>query len=509
MERIELVADGVRIQVRPKAGAATCHLCTSEAVRVHSRYERRLADVAIGGRQVEIRIRIRRFFCDSTVCPARTFAEQVDGLTSRHARRSPLLRQMLESIGLALCGRAGARLAARLGVATSRSSLLRIVRAIAEAPVTGVAVLGVDDFALKRGHVYGTVLIDCETHRVIDLLPERDADTLATWLTEHPGAQVICRDRSGAYAEGARTGAPDAVQVADRFHLWQNLANAVERCVAQHKRCLHEPVAESPEDQEPTTRAEPPAPTGPMARRRREQHAIVHELLAQGLGIREITRHLGWGRHTVQRYARAATWQQMLVGRRKQLPSMLDPFKAHLRESWTGRRGAIELLYQEVVAQGFTGSYSTVRDFLRTCAAPDRPAPPPAPPSVRRATGWICRHPDNLTEADTTRLTALLARCPELNTAAGLVRSFARMLTTRAGHELPAWITAASQSSLPGISTFAKHLNVDLNAVTAGLTLHWNSGPVEGNVNRIKMLKRQMYGRANFDLLRKRVLLAT
>jgi hypothetical protein len=208
--------------------------------------------------------------------------------------------------------------------------------------------------------------------------------------------------------------------------------------------------------------------------------------LAQGLGIREITRHLGWGRHTVRRYARALTWQEMMVGRRRQAPSALDPLKAHLRQRWTGRRGAITSLHQEIAAQGFTGSYATVRDFLRTCAAPDTPALPSPPPSARRVTGWICRHPNNQTESNAAQLKALLARCPELDAAAQLVRSFATMLTTRAGHELPAWIATASQSGLPGISGFAKGLEPDLDAVTAGLTLHWSSGPVEGNVNRIK-----------------------
>ncbi|MBV1856692.1 transposase [Catellatospora sp. NEAU-YM18] len=150
-----------------------------------------------------------------------------------------------------------------------------------------------------------------------------------------PGAEVICRDRSSSYVDGARTGAPDAVQVADRFHLWQNLASAVERCVAQHKTCLTAPT--TPADGAPA--ADLVEPTGRMAQRRQEQHAVVHDLLGRGYGIREIARHLGWGRHTVQRYARAATWQEMVVGHRRQRPSLLDPCKAHLLSRWTPRHG--------------------------------------------------------------------------------------------------------------------------------------------------------------------------
>jgi transposase len=370
-------------------------------------------------------------------------------------------------------------------------------------------VLGVDDFALRRGHVYGTVLVDCQTHPVLDLLPERDAATLAPWLIEHPAVEIICRDRSGAYAEGARIGAPQAVQVADRFHLGQNLGKAVERCVSRHRSCLHDPgLATQQIPEEPELVATGVVqPTGRFAERAREHHALVHDLLHRSQGIRAIACQLGWGRHTVQRYARAATWEEMVKGRRRQLPSKLDPFKPYLHRRWEAGCTNILILHREITALGYHGSYSTVRHHLRQFRVPPEPIAP-VPPSVRWVTGWITRHPDALTGEEKHQLKAVLARCPELDAAAGHVRSFATMLTALTGEHLPAWIAAASTGDLPGISAFARGLETDLAAVIAGLTTQWNSGPVEGNVNRIKMLKRQMFGRAGFALLRKRVLLS-
>jgi hypothetical protein len=294
---------------------------------VHSRYQRRLADAPAGGRRTMIVLSVRRLFCDHDGCDRRTFAEQVKGLTVRYGRRTPLLRSLLEQLAVALAGRAGARLARSLHAPTSRSTMLRLVMALPDPAAATPRVLGVDDFALRRGHVYGTVLVDCETSAPVELLAGRDARPLADWLAAHPGVEVICRDRSGAYGEGARAGAPDAVQVADRFHLWQNLGKAVEGCVARHRACLRGPGPDA-EPIEPQEQARPqqvpgPAPeevqpAGRFAERARRHHALVHDLVAQGHGLRAIARQLGWGRHTVQRHARATTWQELVDGRWQQ-----------------------------------------------------------------------------------------------------------------------------------------------------------------------------------------------
>jgi len=421
---------------------------------------------------------------------------------------------VLEAIGLALAGRAGARMAGQLAIPTSRDTLLRLVRAMPDPPPGQLAVVGVDDFALRRGHIYGTVLVDLLTHRPVDLLPERDADTLADWLRAHPGVEVICRDRSGAYAEGARAGAPDAIQVADRWHLWHNLAEAVEKTVIACRHDLAEPQPDpdtTEADSEPTSAAPtvgPPAENRLMTRTR-ERYAAVQQLLGEGMSISAICRSLRLDRKTVQRFARAATLDELLVKARHR-GSLLDPFKPYLHERFNAGHTDAARLTEEITAMGYRGSDKTVRRYLHPFRA-TLTAPPvrPVPPTVRKVTGWLTRHPDDLTESQTLRLKTVLARSPVLQATYDLVRGFADILTNRRGHQLDEWMAQVGTTGPAPLRSFVAGLRTDHAAVLNGLTLPWSSGPVEGTVNRIKMLKRQTYGRAGLDLLRKRVLLTT
>ena len=366
---------GLMVRLASRSGEGVCPSCGRAPARVHDRYERQLQDLPLAGHAVRILLSVRRFVCVDPACSQRTFAEQISGLTSPYARCTDRLGELLDRVALALAGRAGSRMATALGLTAGRMGLLNRVRAMPDPLHDTPRVLGVDDFATRRGVRYATVITDGETHQVIDVLPGREAGPLADWLTAHPGVEVLCRDRAGAYAEGSRLGAPEAVQVADRFHLWQGLGRAVEKTVGAHRSCLQEPAPIPADGTEPAVAAHP---TGPRAERKRAAHAQVHELIAQGHSLRAIARHLGWGRKTVLRYAHAARWQDMIVGMPLR-PSKLDPYKPYLQRRWSqGCTNAIAL-HREITEQGYPDGYASVRDYLAPSGprlAPRRPHHP-------------------------------------------------------------------------------------------------------------------------------------
>lgn len=502
----------LRVTIRSDTAGADCPACGAWSARVHGRYSRSLTDLPSTGRRTVLVVRARRFVCANTECPKRTFVEQIPGVTRRHGRWSERLRSTLEKIGLALAGRAGAKMCKVLGVQASRSTLLRLVCALPDPSPPAPVAVGVDDYALRKGHVYGTVVIDMQTHRPLDLLPDREAETVAAWLSRHQTIEIVCRDRGPSYIDGATTGAPQAIQVADRWHLWHNLVQTIERCVSGHAACIRTAMAEtstaadtpSTEDEQPGTQW----PTGHrFADRARATHAAVHELLAAGHSQRAIARQLRMGGKTVARYARASTPEALFTGQWQNRPTKLDDYKPYLHQRWTSGFTNVWALWKEITAQGYTGGYGAVSAYIR----PMRTTPQPVgtrPPSARAVAGWIATPPDDLDEPHCLTLKAVLDHCPELDALSGHVRSFADMLVHLRGERLPQWLADVQANDLPRLHNFAAGLQRDLPAVTAGLTLRWNSGAVEGHVNRIKMLKRQMFGRAGFRLLRKRVLLS-
>jgi transposase len=529
--QVEDLGEGVRITARTGTASLACRDCQAVSARVHDRYWRYPADLGCGGRPVRLVLQVRRFRCGNPACPVKTFAEQVPGLTAWYQRRTAQLRGLLEKVALALAGRAGARLAGALGAAVSRHSLIRLIRALPD-PVCGpVTVLGVDDIAKRKGHSYATVLMDMDTHRLIDMLPDREAGTFAAWLRAHPGTEVVCRDRASAYARAARDAAPAAVQVADRFHLWQNLREAVEKTVLAVLAALSPPPP-GPQDPPAGPGEEPaPLPAVPdgfrdvngrdrkLVARHRERYARVQALRAQGCTIREIAARLDLNRETAAAFANASGIDELLV-KATSRASILDRFKPCLNQRWNDGVHTAAALHQEIQARGWTGSLHTVERYLRqfrtadgrdrqTRAQPQLTAPDtPALPKPRQITRWIMTRPGHLAPGDAASLAALLDASPRLAAAAGHVRSFADMMTRRQGLlDLEAWLTRLEADDQPQLHAFARGIRRDQDAVTAGLALDYSSGPLEGRNCKTKHIKRLMYGRANFDLLRKMALL--
>jgi transposase len=499
----DLGEDGARITARTRTQPAPCRLCGRVSSSGHDRYPRRLADLPCGGRPVEVLVWVRRLRCASAGCPAATFAEQVPGLTAWYQRRTPGLRSWLEATALALAGRAGARLAAASGAPVERHTLIRLVRAMPDPDPGTVTVLGADDVATRRGHHYATVLVDMETRDVIDLLPGRDGDVLADWLHAHPGTQVICRDRAGGYADGASKGAPGAAQVADRWHLWHNLCQHAEKTAARHRGCLEGPAPEAP-----AAAARERAGDSAMARGVRERYQRVMDLHAQGHKIAPIARRTGLALQTVRRYVRADGIDELLAVILDGPPTPLDPHKPYLAQRWAeGCRNATAL-HAEIRDRGYPGSYSRTAAYLRTLRqAGTLPPGPPAPPKARDIASWILTSPGNLDDNEKARLAQAREHCPHLDALARHIAAFAHMLAGLHGDRLDDWLAAVEADDQPDLHSFARGIRRDYHAVRNGLTLHWSSGAVEGNNCKIKHIKRIMYGRANFDLLRKMALL--
>jgi transposase len=455
---------------------------------VHGYYERTVADVPADGRPVVVRVRVR---CPVPGCPVQTFREQVPGVLDRYQRRTTRLAGQAGEAARRLAGRAGAGLLAALGVPLSRHTTLRLLLQHPLPEVSVPRVLGVDDFALRRGQACATILTGAQTGQRAGVLPGRKAEVLEAWLRSHPGVQVVCRDGSGAYGEAVRRALPDAVQAGDRWHLWHSLAEAVLKEVAAHSSCW--------------AAAGPPLTGGKQAATTAERWRQVHGLLERGTGLLECSRRLGLSLNTVKRYARAAEPERMIRAPRYRA-TMVDPYRDHLR----ARRAEdpavpVHRLLAEIREQGYTGSMNLLYRYItQGRVEADRPHL-----SSRRVTRMLLTRPDVLSDSQRVLLSKLTGACPEMTSLAGLIRDFAALLTPDSANEarLKDWAENARACDLPHVHAFTRGLDLDTQAVIAAVTLPYHNGRTEGVNTKTKMIKRQMYGRAGFTLLRHRILL--
>lgn len=536
VRQVSTDAQFITVTLQTISPTARCPNCSGLSKGVHSRYTRILSDLPWGSFTVRLHLYARKFFCTHRSCSRRIFTERLPDVVAPYARRSNRLREILQLIGFALGGEAGSRLVERLRMTVSPSTLLRLVRRAPD-PVEAMhtpRVLGVDDFATRKGRTYGTILVDLEQHRPIELLPDRSAQTLENWLREHPGVEIISRDRSTEYTKGATAGAPTAIQVADRFHLLMNLREAVERLLDRNRSQfrgivlpllpLH-PQSQGTVDFSslPLSAFRDPRPRSPAeaaaqkARRKRRQarYKQVLALHTQGLSQREIANYLKITRTTVARYLHLDS--DPTEGQHWYSPSMLDPYLPYLYERWTGGCQNGMKLWRELKEQGYPGSHSMVTKWAcqqrRKQGKPKKERKPrrvssagqanqlitkpivaigtPQPaPAARQLVWYLLKDPQTMSLAEQEVLPKLKSSCSELALAYDLVQEFIKMVKHRKPEALEPWLTSVASSKLRDLENFAAGLERDKAAVLAALSLGWSNGQTEGQVNRLKLLKR-------------------
>jgi transposase len=528
----------------------SCPSCAALSSRVHGYYTRTVADLPWAGVPVLLQLSVRRFVCTHSDCPRRTFSEPLPEVVAPSARRSLRLANEQRQLGLQTGGEMAARIAMRQGMPVSPATILRLVRRTQLAERATPSLLGVDEWAYRKRLDFKTILVDLSTNRPLELLPDASAVTLATWLQAHPGVEVIARDRAGTFAEGATQGAPDAIQVADRFHLMQNLRSAIEEILKQMvevRQVAAEALAEqatqlqlsiaaatSGDDASANIplllpdlqRVRDPYRKRVQEQRRAQRLARYEQVLAlhqAGALQQEIAERMQITRATVSRYLKATGFPERAPYPR--LESKLDPYTAYLSERWAAGETNGRQLWQELQNQGFTGSLMSV---MRWAARQQLLSPPDpssrrgrnqqarqaqleqavAPLRTRRVAWWLLRRPDTLS----AERRAVLARMEQASPAFGqlyrLTIQFTEMLRKRQVEQLRPWLSAAQASDLKELKSLAEGMGRDYAAIEAALRLPYSTGPVEGNINRLKLIKRSGYGRAGFDLLRLRVLTA-
>src|SRR5216684_9319741 len=555
------------VHVACRLPTACCPLCHLPSDRIHGHYGRTVTDLPCAGRRVILALSVRKFVCRTPTCPRQIFTERLPDLVQSYARITNRLRDALIALGLAASAEVSERLAPLLGMLVSAPTLLRRLRAVACPPPKSVRILGVDDWAWKKGQTYGTLLVDLELRKPIELLPDRKEETLTAWLLTHPEIDVISRDRGGEYAAAARKGAPQAQQIADKFHLLKNLRDDIRDLMARKQKVLPE-VEEISSDGIPLQargkrqeRAEPevPKPDEPekhwrsMSKEPRQASAgqtsqmsaqsgsqvsranrsaryeAVRALHQQAISQREIARRLNMSRQTVQKFLVAESFPERSTPPYR--GSILDPYKPYILDRWKAGCWNGSQLSTEVKELGYTGSEALFRLFISSVRKHHRatgtsaslelsadgakvsgPIDPPSKLCIKRRlsparASWLyVSQAVKLDEKQRQQIAQIRAAHDDLDITYELTQAFVSMLAEHQETALDNWLAQAEHSGIKELKSFALGIRRDYAAVRATFTSAWSNGPVEAQVNCLKLQKRLMFGRANFDLLRLHVL---
>ena len=540
-------AEGIVATVAAIAPTSVCPQCGQPSQRIHSRYVRHVFDLPWHGVAFRLDLHVRRFFCDHATCSQRIFTERLPGVVASSARTTLRLAHVLHQVAVAVGGAAGRRLLTSLGVpglrrssaGVSRDTLLRLIRRTPVPTPSPLRIVGIDDFSLggvnRRG---GTILVDLERHRVVDLLGESTTTAATAWLRTHPEITILSRDRGETYMEAARLAAPQALQVADRWHLLHNLSEVTQAVLERHRlelRKVAQAIAQkrSPPDG-PTTVVSPvlpakksrrgaPAPPSPRPPKPRQLlFDQTKQLAAQGWSKVRIAQHLRLNRRTVMRYIVADHLPEKV--RLAQTTSSLAPYDAYLLQRWAEGCHIGAQLFAELQEQGYRGGLSSVYRALNRLqlprtwprkASPACQSPPPRKPLVtrpkspRQAMWLLMLRPERLTPEQEAYRAQLCASCPEAAVMYPLVQRFGALLREHRVADLDTWLRASEESGIPEFVRFVQSLRRDQVAVSEAVTSRWSQGQTEGFITKLKLLKRSMYGRAKSDLLRQRLVLST
>jgi transposase len=515
-------AEAITLTASSTASEARCPLCAKPSARVHSRYIRTLSDLPWQGIPVTLRLRVRRFFCGEPLCKRIIFTERLPGVVAHYARRTSRLDELFTHISFALGGEAGARLLHELGVTISGDTLLGHIRSLNLKGAATPRVLSVDDFSFRRGRNWGTIVVDLEHHTLVDILPDRSSETFAGWLTQHAGVEVVSRDRSGEYADAVRRAAPEAIQVADRFHLLKNLGDVVLRVFQRHSESLQSVPAPGRHRLQLTClRLDREASREHTKAEMRSLFRSIRALSRAGMNKSAIARTLGIHRHTVQKYSALESAPERKP--RVCKVSALAPYEDYILKRFSDGCHNATQIHKEIVEQGYPGAYQNVvriTQYLKRRECDGEPLPD-SPPSLSaaQAKGILITRPEKRTEQETLTIEHMKVVDRHIGKCCHLFEEFARLFRERddyveaTGHNraravLQQWMEKAKYSEIPELKAFAVKLLQDLEAVVAAMVMPYSQGQTEGRVNKLKLIKRSMYGRGNFDLLRQRVLYA-
>jgi len=491
--------DIITIFAQGAADLGCCPLCNEASDRVHSRYVRKVADLPCSGVEVQLHISTRRFVCQTTFCRRKIFAERFDDcVLHERSRRTVRLDTIVHHLGLALGGRPAAAFAKRLMIPVSNDTLIRTVRKRSAVRHETINVVGVDDWAFRRNHRYGTIVCDLEKRKIVKLLPDREITTVSTFLAQHPEIKIVSRDRGGGYREAAKKALPDAVQVADRWHLMENASAAFLDAVRKSMQAIRAAIGATVINPKLLTAAEKLQYDSYL--RREDMNIAVNKLAADGVPIKEIVRLTGHSRGTVRQIIRG---HRSDVFRVRQ--SSLETYLPVLDELWkSGKQNSAEL-WRQRQRQGFRGCSRVVGEWATRRRRAEKVCNQQLQkvPSARTIARLMTTAQDQLSKADTITIAAIEAGVPALLTARNLIDRFQTMIRKKAEPELDPWICDALKS--PFVA-FANGILKDKEAVAAAISLPWSNGQVEGHINKLKLVKRQMYGRGKLDLLEARLI---